>query len=228
MFQYLWLLVVVILACPLISVAIFARWLKRQSLDFDKSVKCWDVFVKLLSALTAVVGGAMVFGQYISEQSQLEQQRIDLQRKDFYQIVQQEKKELEERRSATNALYNEVKAIATRLARSADTNDQAFKDDFAKFDEMYWANLIGVEGPSVESAMVRFRQAIESWLNSQVKPSDMMELSLELSSACSAEIKELDGQIDDLKIRIKQLLRGEDPPINSDALLQPASAVRFA
>lgn len=217
MIQYMWVILVVIVLVPLISILTFARWLKGRSLDFDKSVKCWDVFVKLLSALTAVVGGAMIFGQYITEQSQLEQQRIDLQRKDFYQIVQQEKKELEARRAATSELYNEVKAIAARLAGFESPTTQAFKDDFRKFDEMYWANLIGVEGPRVESAMVRFRKAIEHWRDTGKRPEDMMQLSLQLSSACSDEIGDIDDQINDLKARIKQLLRGQEPEASNAA-----------
>jgi hypothetical protein len=211
MVQYLWVILFVIVLVPLVSILSFSRWLKGQSLDFDKSVKCWDVFVKLLSALTVVIGGAMVLGQYIAEQSHLEQQRIDLQRKDFYQIVQQDKKELEVRRTATSELYNEVKTIATRLARSDDSVAQEFKDDFEKFDEMYWANLIGVEGPKVESAMVRFRRAIELWVKTREKPDNMMQLALALSSACSAELGDIDDQINDLKARIKQLLRGQEP-----------------
>jgi hypothetical protein len=216
--QYLWVILIVIVLVPLVSILTFARWLKRQSLDIEKTIKCWDVFVKLLSALTAVVAGAMVFGQYITEQSQLEQQRIDLQRKDFYKIVQQEKKELEAQRTATSELYKEVKAIVARLARSDDPAAQEFQDDFKKFDEMYWANLIGIEGPTVEAAMVRFRRAIERWLEEKEKPEDMMQLSLALSSACSEEIEDIDDQIDDLKARIKQLLRGHDTNTSNAAL----------
>ena len=65
-----------ILALPVISVAAFAWWLKRGSnIDIEKGVKCWDVFVKLISTFTVVVSGAMLFGKYIDQQGQLQSQR---------------------------------------------------------------------------------------------------------------------------------------------------------
>ena len=62
--------------------------------------------------------------------------------------------------------------------------------------------------------MVRFRRALERWIEVGKKPDEMMQLSLALSSACSEEVGEIDDQIDDLKARIKILLRGTERQAN--------------
>ena len=74
--QYWWVILVGIIIVPLICITAFSLWLRRRSdVDLEKGVKCWDVFVKLISALTIVVSGAMLFGKYIDQQRVLEGDR---------------------------------------------------------------------------------------------------------------------------------------------------------
>ncbi len=146
----------------------------------------------------------------MTEQRHLEQQRLDVQRKDFYQFLKQENEELQKHRTETNETYKKVKSVVARLAAANNYDAVRAGDDRTTFDEMYSADLIGVEGPQLESAMVQFSRALEMWEQSGTKPDDMQQLSLMVSKACTVEIAEMDSQIDDLKVRISKLLRGDD------------------
>jgi hypothetical protein len=110
-------------------------------------------------------------------------------------------------------LYDEVKKVAVHLARLdgsavAEIKKSAERD---RFEEMYWALLIGVEGPSVESAMVRLRRHFENWADGGKKPvggdatTDVYQASLELSEACASELSAIEARIDSLTEQVTTL-----------------------
>lgn len=212
MWQEYWgFILFAILVLPLISIAAFGMWLRRRSdVDLEKGVKCWDVFVKLVSALTIVVSGAMIFGKYIDEQKIQENNRVQQQKSELNfrkaEFLRQKLQFDTERNQRRRSLFDEAKGIAAKLA-NADTPDKA---TLIRFDEMYFASLIGVEklqGP-VETAMVRFRRKLKQLPGA---PSESLEqLSLELSTACEKELKESEDAILEQHRQISELVTAND------------------
>jgi hypothetical protein len=187
--QYWWLILLGIIIVPLICITAFSLWLRqRPDVDLDKGVKCWDIFVKLISALTIVVSGAMIFGKYIDQQRVLEGDRVQQQRRELdlknAEFLRQKLQFDTERHQRKRTLFDEVKGLAAKLA-STETPDKAVT---SRFEEMYYASLIGIEqlnGP-VEHAMVRFRQKLKGLPGAPEASLDQ----LSLSTACEIEAKE--------------------------------------
>src|SRR5438128_1097358 len=162
--EYWWIILAAILIAPLICIAAFSRWLqKRPDVDLEKGVKCWDVFVKLISALTVVVSGAMLVGKYIDQQKIVESEKIvqqrheqDLRKAEF---LRQELQFDTDRHTKKRTLFDEVKVLAAKLANS-NSPDKASTD---RFEQLYFGALIGVEklGGPVEGAMVSFRKKLK-------------------------------------------------------------------
>ena len=186
-----WAVLWAILTLPILCIAVFAWWINRHpNLDIEKGVKCWDVFIKLISAFTVIVSGAMLFGKYIDQQEQLQQQRVAQEQKVFTlrkaEFLRQKLLFDTERHQRTRTLFNEAKTLAAGIA-SADKPDP---DSLKRFDELYFAALIGVEkqqGP-VEAAMIQFRRKLK---NEPGAPEESLErLALRLSTACETELKE--------------------------------------
>ena len=127
--EYWWIILTSIVVVPLICIAGFGWWLQRRSdVDLEKGVKCWDVFVKLVSALTIVVSGAMIFGKYIDQQKLLEDDKVEQQRRELdlkkAEFLRQKLQFDTERHQRKRTLFDEVKGIAAKLA-NADKPDKA-------------------------------------------------------------------------------------------------------
>ena len=189
--EHWWTVLLAILCLPLLAAAAFGWWLNRRSdLDVEKGVKCWDVFIKLVSALTVIVSGAMLFGKYIDQQQALQVQRnlqqereLNLRKAEF---LRQKLQFDTERHQRKQRLFEEARTVAARLANG----DSPDLDSRRRFDELYLGALIGVErlhGP-VETAMVRLRKKL---LNERdAPPQSLDQLALALSTACGSELKE--------------------------------------
>jgi hypothetical protein len=180
-----------ILTLPVVSIVAFAWWLNRRStLDVEQGVKCWDVFVKLISAFTLVVSGAMLFGKYIDQQGQLQSQRAEQEQNELNlrkaEFLRQKLLFDTERHQRKRTLFDEVKTLAAGIANSESPDQVSLK----RLDELYFAALIGVEkrkGP-VESAMVRFRKKLKG--ESDAPVDNLPQLALALSTACEIELRE--------------------------------------
>jgi hypothetical protein len=188
--DYWWVVLVGVLALPVISVAAFARWLRRQpNLQVDEVVKSWDVFVKLISAMTVVATGAVLIGKYVDQREQSDRQQSMREQKESNlrsaEFVRQKLTFDTERHQRKRKLFDEVKLLAARLGH-AGTPAAA---DVRRFVELYDADLIGVEqfqGP-VEAAMVRFRRKLDREPDA---PADSLEqLALQLAHACETEMR---------------------------------------
>ena len=185
--HYWWAVLLVILASPLAGAMVFASWLKRQpGLQLDEGVKCWDVFVKVVSAFTVIVSGVVLMGKYVDQRDQVERQRASQEQKEtnlrtaeFLRQVLSFDTEVHQKRGL---LFAEAKKIASRLANARSPAAA----DVQRFDELYDADLIGLEGAKVESAMVRFRRKLRQEVSA---PADSLEqLALQLSAACKEEL----------------------------------------
>jgi len=205
--DYWWMVLVGILILPLISTVIFASWVKRrEGITLEKGALCWETFIKLVSAFTVIVSGAMLFGKYIVQQEEMQvvrqqevKRELALREADFLQ------KKLNfdtDRHTRAQVLLGEAKKLAAKLA-SIESPD---KDSVTRFEELYYADLIGVEEPQgeVEKAMVRFRQKLKSLHGA---PSDdLYQLSLDLSKAVELELKKSENKLLIQHEEIKDLL----------------------
>lgn len=188
--DYWWIVLVAVLTVPIVCVFAFARWLGRKpNLAFDEKIKSWDVFVKLVSALTVVASGAVLIGKYVDQREEADrQQALRETRESNFRTAEFLRQRLAfdtERHQRRRKLFDEAKVLAARLA-NAKTPAAI---DVRRFDELYDADLIGVEqlqGP-VEAAMVRFRGKLRGDADA---PTDHIDLlALELARACETEMK---------------------------------------
>ena len=188
--NYWWIVLVAVLTVPLVCVFAFARWLgTKPNLAFDEKIKSWDVFVKLVSALTVVASGAVLIGKYVDQREEADRQQAlrDTRESNFRtaEFLRQRLAFDTDRHQRRRKLFDEAKVLAARLANTKTPT----AIDVRRFDELYDADLIGVEqlqGP-VEAAMVRFRSKLRGDANG---PTDHIDLlALELARACETEMK---------------------------------------
>jgi hypothetical protein len=182
---------VTILALPIVSAILFWLWIRsRTNIDIKTAVSCWDVFIKLVSALTVVVTGAMVFGKYVEQRADADKaaskqasRELALREAD---VLGQKLAFDKQRHEKKQRLLGEVKTVTARIASTPEPD----RASLTRFNELYQADLIGVEtfhGP-VEAAMVRFRTKLR---HEPDAPDETLEdLSLQLSTAVERELKE--------------------------------------
>jgi hypothetical protein len=188
--NYWWVVLVAILLLPVASVAAFARWLAGQpNLEFDHKIQSWDVFVKLVSALTVVASGAVLIGKYVDQRERADRQQSARDERESNlrtaEFLRQKLTFDTERHQRRRKLFDEAKVIAARLANTKTPTAL----DVRRFDELYDADLIGVEqlqGP-VETAMVKFRRRLRGEPGAPSDPLD--QLALQLAHACETEMR---------------------------------------
>jgi len=205
--SYWWTVLIAILVLPLVSIFLFGFWIKqREDITLESGVACWETFIKLISAFTIIVSGAMLFGKYIDQQETLQADRRSEAARDLSlkeaAFLRQKLDFDSERYHRAQALLGEAKKLVARLA-SDNTPDQ---DSIIRFEELYYADLIGVErlNGGVESAMVKFRNKLKSLPGAPSE--DLFTLSLELSRAVESELKESEEQLISQHEAIRDLL----------------------
>ena len=194
--QYWWILLIAVLVLPAIAIAVFARWLGAiAGLGFDEKLKAWDTFIKLVSAITVVATGAVLIGKYFDQREQVarrEEQRAEQEgRLRTAEFLRQKLAFDTERHQRRRKLFDEAKVTAARIA----TSKSAAAADVRRFEELYGADLIGVErleGP-VEVAMVRFRRKLRG--EAGAPPDPIEQLSLDLGRACETELKASEDEL---------------------------------
>ena len=194
--DYWWLVLVSIITFPLLSVFIFGLWIKqRKDLTIETGTKCWDMFIKLISAFTIIISGAMLFGKYIDQQEMYQAIRqveaireLSLKEAAF---LRQKLNFDTERFHRAQVLLGEAKKLAARLASVKVPS----RDSIVRFEELYYADLIGVEKlhGDVERAMVMFRTKLKNL--SGASSEDLNSLSLKLSRAVESELNEIENQL---------------------------------
>lgn len=213
--DYWWVVLGVVLLVPLLAVALFARWLRAQPTSYDEKIKSWDVFVKLVSALTVITTGAILIGKYVDQREQADRlqavragQEANLRTAEVLRQKLAFDTETQQRR---RKLFDEVKVVAARIANSP----QPKPADVTRFDELYYADLIGLEGADVEGAMVRFRRKFRKENEAPADP--IGQLALQLAIACETELAASRDKLLDQYNAIAVLLAGSAKPAATDA-----------
>ena len=206
--EYWWSLLIGIIVLPLVSLVAFGLWLRgRPNLNLEVGTKCWDAFIKLISAFTIIVSGAMLFGKYIDQQEQLQATKIEQMDREFAlreaEFLRQQLIFDTERHQRQRALLTEAKNLAARIASMENPEPSSL----TRFEELYFADLIGVEKLSgeVEAAMVQFRRKLKGPPGAVEK--GLYDLSLDLSRAVELELKESQEGILKQHRRISELLK---------------------
>ncbi len=179
-----------ILLLPVFAAVTFWLWIRQQpGVTLDVGAKCWDVFINLVSALTATVSGAMLFRKYIEERAeaaavtaQQAHRELALREAEF---LRQRLLFETQRHERKVALLREAKTIAARIASTSNPDAVTL----TRFNELYYADLIGTEEKhgAVEAAMVGFRRQME---DQSAQDGDSLELlSLQLSAAVERELQ---------------------------------------
>jgi hypothetical protein len=188
-----WGLVVLALTIvPVVAIVVFAAWLRRRNdVDFEKGVKAWTAFVSLLSALTAIAAGVMVFAKYIEEKQETDRraEQAEVKQRQLRQaeLLRQSLTFDEQDYRIKEDRFAKASDAAARIGAAAGKPDPA---DVVLFNQLYFSGLIGVErlhGP-VESAMVAFRDALTS--QDGQDRADLGQLTIALRKACDAELDE--------------------------------------
>jgi hypothetical protein len=92
-------------------------------------------------------------------------------------------------------------AIKTTEAIALANGLSDVEDAINSFWRLYWGELARVRDPSVELAMVAFGRELQRWQQSGQKPNNMVQLSLEVTSACQNEIEASAKEIDAVRNR---------------------------
>jgi hypothetical protein len=212
-YEYWWVVLAVVLTLPLVCVATFAWWLKRRpQLQVEEVIKSWDVFIKLVSALTVIVSGAILIVKYVDQQGQIERQRAGQEQKETNlrraEFLRQTLAFDTERHQRKRTLFNEAKIVVARLANDGSPTQV----DLRRFAELFDAELIGVERyqGAVEAAMVEFRRKLRREPNA---PNESFEqLALQLAHACEKELKESEDALLEQHKAITALVTAGDKP----------------
>ena len=205
--EHWWSVLIGILILPLLFTVAFGLWLRRQpDVSFEVGTKCWDAFIKLISAFTIIVSGAMLFGKYINQQNELQATKAEqLDRELALREADYLRQQIlfdTDRHTRKLKLLTEAKTLAARI-ESMKEPDQL---SLTRFDELYHSDLIGVEEyhGDVEKAMVGFREKLVD--KGKIKK-DSDKLTIELSTAVENELKKSEGEIKDQYRRIADLLK---------------------
>lgn len=209
--EHWWTILTCILILPIIGIIAFGGWLHwRKDIDLENSTRCWDTFVKLISAITVIVSGAMLLGKYIDQQSQLEvakvqqaNREIALRQVEYYRQILIFDEEQHNRRQK---LLTEAKVVAARIASMIASESEPDQASLTRFEELYHADLIGIEkeGGDVELAMFRFREKLNGTAEAPRKT--FTGIALELSTAVQTEIEESKNKILEQHQQITDLL----------------------
>jgi hypothetical protein len=183
---------------PLLATIGFCVWIRRRrELSFDDKTKAWQVFISLITAFTAVIGGVVVIGKYVDEQArQAQRDRLHIQ-------IQA----LSEKKDRKAQLYGNAERVANKLVKLDPQDFDSLNKglDRAEFEQLYWGQLIGVESRDVESAMVHLRRALQRWSEEKIKPPELEQLVLSLSHACAKDLADIEKRVADLNDRLSQV-----------------------
>jgi hypothetical protein len=152
----------------------------------DLRVKKTEVIAKYVSLLVLLIGIAIPFYQYVNTLKREQQEREDKRANEIAQRNKEIEAALREARKPflerQQALYFEATSAASKLA----TLDGGTERDIARkrFYHLFWGELSVVEDELVESAMVRFKNTLDSYERGQVERWELEQMSLNLAHSC--------------------------------------------
>jgi hypothetical protein len=168
----------------LVPTVIFGVWVTHQSWELKDKISAWDPFIKTMAIAGAVVVGLASLERFLDQRQQELAKDMVSRGQNIDQIFQQ--------------AIKTTSSIATAKEIVGPTDVQEAVSSFWK---LYWGELARVEGPAVETAMVRFGNALKAWQAEGKKPQEMEQLALQVSYACKSEAEAYNKIIDDFKNR---------------------------
>ena len=126
--DYWWTLLVAALLLPIAAIARFCDLVarRRRCSGFDDKIKSWDVFVKLVSALTVVASGAVLIDKYFDQREAVARQEEARSQQDgnlrAAEFLRQKLTFDTERHARRRTLLTEAKVLAARLANTHCTS----------------------------------------------------------------------------------------------------------
>lgn len=212
------LVAAVALVVVVVAAVLFSRAFQRiEGFSQRDKLSSWEVFAKIVTTCVAIVAGLLAFVRYI------DQRELELAAKNYE--AAQKVREFNIRIYAQSTtpgqgrrvLLNEATDLVSTLATLDNLKSPTGIIATDRFERLYHGQLVLYEGPAVSRAMIDFRDAVLKWQRTGTRPtgllpeersnikeslelsklnSDFMrQLALRLSSACKAELKELDAEI---------------------------------
>jgi len=161
--------------------------LKRLELETrraDLKQRKWEFLFKLAGLLTLVFGIAWPLYQYTTTLEREREDRKERQIKDEEQKTKDAQAALREARKPflerQRTLYFEATTVASKLSTLAEGAER--ETARKRFYELYWGELSAVEDTQVESAMVKFKQALEDYESERTGNRSASRSELELAS----------------------------------------------
>jgi len=210
-----------ILLVPIVACVVFKLWLScRKKMTLTEGAECWESFTKLISAFTVIFTGAMLVGKHIEQQSvsetnkrigQLElvkegiKSRYREQTLQMAKSVEREIDSLKKRNERNRILLTEASRAAATISIAIENSETPDNEIYIRFMELYWADLIGVEGKEVFDAMVKFEMRLRNRGEYLLVPLNYFALAL--SHAVENQLKEEDFEILKLRSKVNNLMQ---------------------
>jgi hypothetical protein len=120
----------------------------------------------VLPALTAILGGLWVVFTYLDHQQTTHKEELESSIRDTrIRLLEARKPFIDKQLS----LYIEVTQLAGKLISNTPDLKEEWKEDYRRFEQLYWAELVLVEDDGVRAAMQKF-YTILKWANTQPGP----------------------------------------------------------
>ncbi|MFN0115054.1 MAG: hypothetical protein ACKVPY_10295 [Paracoccaceae bacterium] len=198
-----------IVAAPVLGALGFARWMKKSSgATGELATKYWDVFIRLASALTVIAGGAFTYAGYVQGREDARQDGLAHERRQAEirqaEILSSQLEFERQRHDRFRKALSEARTTAAFLATHAGTDPNRR----ARFDELYYSDLIGIENQRVEAAMVAFMRELVRVEKEGATVHQLNTLSLRLSREVDRQLADDERTLRDLASRIASLLPG--------------------
>jgi hypothetical protein len=200
----MYVLLLVTAAIPVAGFIAFGSWMRRRTgLTDEQAANAWELFLKGITALTAVVAGVIGVMQFLdTRHRELEHDANDLaQRTREFNVKLYE--QAGDKFRYEFILYNEASDVAATLASSTDLRDPDVVVARKRFERLYWGQMSIMEQLNrertrpVEEAMINFREAVVLWERTGKRDEDesseknLKRLSLYLAHACGKALREL-------------------------------------
>ena len=209
-FDAWWVILFSIMVLPLIAIYIFHVRIRRQYLlKHEEKAGYWKVFVALITALTVIYGGAMLFGKYIYEKEG--QIRASIESGRTIQILDGMLKGfmalgvVDSQYRTMNSACPEVIRMATLLfkqeSRSIGTSGERA---VSEFNRIYFGDLLPDATESVINAVTELRQFLITERSEPLNEKSAQKLIDNFRDVCERERISIGYKINQMKNEMSQ------------------------
>lgn len=192
-----------ILGVSALATYLFGRWINSHSgMTGEIQIKSWEVFGKNITVLVGIISGTLLLVKYLDEKNIAENQ-----------MVCEKKIEFKQKQVATELVrHNEYKlhlgrarTVAAQIANSRATpqSEKVPGKLLLKFDTLYYADLIGIEGSKVASSMINYRNQLEK--ADVIATNKFHALTLRLSESVKEELEDSKKKLDEIRKELSDL-----------------------